>query len=166
MPAKMQPFKKGKKVAEPHHRMTMAQLAFKGNTKVEVSDYEMANTEISYTYDTLTYLRGVYPEDTLYFIMGTDSFLQLDTWYKGVDLLKTSSFAVSVRPGYREEELEERIGYYRKEYGTRVSKIYAKMPDVSSTEVRNRLKSGEDASDLLPEAVERYIYENGLYRED
>ena len=166
MPAKMQPFKKGKKVAEPHHRMTMAKLAFDGNTKVEVSDYEMANTEISYTYDTLTYLRGVYPEDTLYFIMGTDSFLQLDTWYKGVDLLKTSSFAVSVRPGYREEELEERIGYYRKEYGTRVSKIYAKMPDVSSTEVRNRLKAGDDAGDLLPEAVERYIYENGLYRED
>ena len=166
MPAKMQPFKKGKKVAEPHHRMTMAQLAFEGNTKVEVSDYEMANTEISYTYDTLTYLKGVYPEDTLYFIMGTDSFLQIDTWYKGIDLLKTCSFAVSVRPGYREEELEERIRYYRKEYGTKVSKIYAKMPDVSSTEVRNRLKSDEDAGDLLPEAVERYIYKNGLYSED
>ncbi len=166
MPAKMQPFKKGKKVAEPHHRMTMAQLAFLGNPKVEVSDYEMTNTEVSYTYDTLTYLKGVYPDDTLYFIMGTDSFLQLDTWYKGVDLLKTCSFAVSVRPGYREDELEERIKYYRKEFGTKVSKIYAKMPDVSSTEVRNRLKAGEDAGDLLPIEVERYIYENGLYKED
>ena len=40
------------------------------------------------------------------------------------------------------------------------------MPDVSSTEVRNRLKSGEDAGDLLPDAVERYIKENGLYRQD
>ena len=166
MPAKMQPFKKGKKVAEPHHRMAMAQLAFVGNTKVEVSDYEMTNTEISYTYDTLTYLKGVYPEDTLYFIMGTDSFLQLDTWYKGVDLLKTCSFAVSVRPGYREDELEERINFYRKQYGTKVSKIYAKMPDVSSTEVRNRLKSGLDADDLLPDEVERYIKENGLYKQD
>ena len=166
MPAKMQPFKKGKKVAEPHHRMTMAQLAFVGNTKVEVSDYEMSNTEISYTYDTLTYLKGVYPEDTLYFIMGTDSFLQIDTWYKGVDLLKTCSFAVSVRPGYREDELEERINFYRKQYGTKVSKIYAKMPDVSSTEVRNRLKSGLDADDLLPDEVERYIKENGLYKQD
>ena len=166
MPAKMQPFKKGKKVAEPHHRMTMAQLAFVGNPKVEVSDYEMENTEISYTYDTLTYLKGIYPEDTLYFIMGTDSFLQLDTWYKGIDLLKTCSFAVSVRPGYREDELEERINHYRKEYGTKVSKIYAKMPNVSSTEVRNRLHSGDDADDLLPETVERYIKENGLYKQD
>ena len=98
--------------------------------------------------------------------MGTDSFLQLDSWYKGIDLLKTCSFAVSVRPGYREDELEERINYYRKEYGTKVSKIYAKMPDVSSTEVRNRLHSGDDADDLLPETVERYIKENGLYKQD
>ena len=54
---------------------------------------------------------------------------------------------------------------YRKEYGTKVSKIYAKMPDVSSTEVRNRLKSGLDADDLLPDEVERYIKENGLYQD-
>jgi len=164
MPAKMQPFKKGKKVAEPHHRMTMAQLAFIGNTKVEVSDYEMTNTEISYTYDTLTCLNSIYPDDALYFIMGTDSFLQLDTWYKGVDLLKSYSFAVSVRPGYREDELENKINSYRREYGTKVSKIYAQMPDISSTEVRNRILSGEDAGDLLPENVERYINENGLYK--
>ena len=166
MPAKMQPFKQGKKVAEPIHRMTMTKLAFKDNDKVEVSDYEMMNTEVSYTYDTLTYLKGVYPEDTLYFILGTDSFLQLESWYKGIDFLKTSSFAVSVRLGYKEEELEDRINYYRKEYGTRVSKIYAQMPDVSSTEVRNRLQLGTDAKDLIPDSVERYIKEHGLYKQD
>ena len=164
MPARIQPFKMGKKVTDGTHRIAMAKLAFEDIANVEVSDYEINNSEISYTYDTFTHLKSIYPKDKLYFILGTDSFLQLEKWYKGIDLLKASNFAVSVRPGYKEEELEVQIDHYRREYGTNVHKIYAKMPDVSSTEVRKRLQEGNDTLDLLPETVERYIRENGLYR--
>lgn len=164
MPARIQPFKMGKKVTDGIHRIAMAKLAFEDIANVEVSDYEISNSEISYTYDTFTHLKSIYPKDKLYFILGTDSFLQLEKWYKGIDLLRASNFAVSVRPGYKEEELESQIDHYRREYGTNVRKIYAKMPDVSSTEVRKRLQEGNDTLDLLPETVERYIRENGLYR--
>lgn len=164
MPAKMQPFKLGKKVAEPVHRMNMAKMAFENIDNVEVSDYEMNNTEISYTYDTYLHLKKIYPDNTLYFVVGTDSFLQLAKWYMGTELLKNAGFAVSVRPGHKEHELEECIENYRSEYGTNVYKIYAKMPDISSTEIRKRLHFGKDTSNLLPNAVERYIKENGLYK--
>ena len=164
MPAKVQPFKQDKEVTPAFHRKAMAELAFEGYSNVEVSSYEMEKSEISYTYDTLTYLKKYYPDDRLIFIMGTDSFLQLEIWHKGTELLKNFSFAVSVRPGYKEKELEEYMEKYKKLYGSEVTKIESRMPDISSTEIRERLSSGQSVSDLIPYSVERYIKENDLYK--
>ncbi len=117
MPARVQPFKQDKKTAEDIHRKAMTRLAFIGNDKVEVSDYEMEDPSLSYTIKTLTYLRQQYPGDEIYFISGTDSFLEIDKWYRGGEILENFSFAVSVRPGYREEELREKILEYGRKYG-------------------------------------------------
>ena len=142
----------------------MARLAFDGNDKVEVSDYELNNLGISYTYQTLRYIREKYPEEKMYFILGTDSFLELESWYRGVELLERYAFAVSVRPDYEESALNQVIEKYKSKYGTEVVKLKSKMPRISSTEIRERFSLGQSASDLLPEAVERYIHKNGLYR--
>ena len=56
----------------------MCRLAFENTEKAEVSDYEMTQTEISYTYDTLAWLESVYPDSKLYFITGTDAFLEIE----------------------------------------------------------------------------------------
>ena len=164
MPARVQPFKAGKRVTEDYHREAMARLAFDGNDKVEVSDYELNNLGISYTYQTLRYIREKYPEEKMYFILGTDSFLELESWYRGVELLERYAFAVSVRPDYEESALNQVIEKYKSKYGTEVVKLKSKMPRISSTEIRERFSLGQSASDLLPEAVERYIHKNGLYR--
>lgn len=164
MPARIQPFKQGKRVTEDYHRKVMAELTFEDMKDVIVSDYELNNTVISYTYDTLAYLKKIYPDDTLYFIMGTDSFLDVEDWYKGVDLLKNFSFAVSVRPGYREAELHDKIEEFRLKYNTEVIKIHTQMPDVSSTEIRRKIAMGDSVSHLLSEDVERYIKKHGLYK--
>ncbi len=164
MPAKVQPFKQHKKVTEDFHRLAMAELTFEGNNKIHVSDYEIHNSVISYTYDTLAYFRKKHPDYDIYFIVGTDSFLSLETWYEGIDLLENFSFIVSVRPGYRESELEEKILKYRQLYGANVIKIEAQMPSISSTEIREKLTRGDKVNDLIPECVERYIKENGLYK--
>ena len=163
MPARMQPFKRGKRVTEEHHRFEMCRLTFEGNEKVEVSDYELKNTTISYTYDTMKYLQGVFPDKKLCFILGTDSFLMLENWYKGIDLLENFSFIVGDRPGYREAELDAAILKYRQKYGTDTIKITADMPDISATEIREALKADESVDNLVTDAVERYIKENGLY---
>ncbi|MBQ4649819.1 MAG: nicotinate (nicotinamide) nucleotide adenylyltransferase [Firmicutes bacterium] len=163
MPAKVQPFKQGKRVTEPEHRFAMAKLTFEGNEKVEVSDYELNNTTISYTYDTMKYLQGIYPDKKLCFILGTDSFLMLEDWYKGIELLENFSFIVGDRPGYREAELDEAMLKYKSKYGTETIKITADMPDISATEIREALKADKSIDDLVTDAVERYIKENGLY---
>ena len=164
MPAKMQPFKQDKKVAEDFHRLNMAKLTFEGVYNVEVCDYEIENTVISYTFDTLKYLKEQYPEYEIYFISGTDSFLHMEKWYKGTDLLKNFSFAVCGRPGYKEEELEVAMKKYGEVYGAKVFKLKAQMPAISSTIIREKLSKGESVSELVSKEVERYILKNGLYR--
>lgn len=164
MPAEVQPFKRDRETAADEHRLNMVKLAFEDISLAEVSDYEMKNTDISYTYDTLSYLQKQFPEEEIAFIMGTDAFLEADTWYKGVDLLETFSFLVSVRPGYRESELEEKIEMFHRLYGTKVEKLVMEMPDISSTTVRSFCGEGLSLKEKVPEKVERYIREHGLYK--
>lgn len=164
MPAHVQPFKLGKDISDDCHRLNMAKLAFEDMAEVEVSDYEINHTDISYTYETLCSLQKQYPDDKIIFIMGTDSFLSLDTWYMGTELLETFAFLVSARPGYRESELEIKIEEFRRRYGTEVEKLMMTMPDISSTEIRAKYEAGLSIAGDVPEAVERYINEHGLYK--
>ena len=163
MPAHVQPFKIGREFADDHHRLEMCRLAFQDVERAEVSDYEMVHTEVSYTFDTLAHLKKTIPGSKLYFITGTDSFLSIERWRKGKDLLQTYAFIVSVRPGYKEKELDERIRYYETVYGTEIIRLHHEMPDVSSTSIKARRDQGMSISDLLPESVERYINEHRLY---
>ena len=163
MPAHVQPFKIGRDFADDHHRLEMCRLAFQDVEKAEVSDYEIVHTEVSYTFDTLAHLKKTIPGSKLYFITGTDSFLSVEYWRKGKDLLQTYAFIVSVRPGYKEKELEERIRYYEGIYGTEVIRLRHEMPDVSSTNIKARRNQGLSVSDMIPESVERYMNEHSLY---
>ncbi len=162
MPARIQPFKFGKKIAEDHHRKAMVEMAFNYNEKIEVSDYELKQPGISYTINTLEYLRELYPDKDICFICGTDSF-EMEKWHMGEAILKNFYLAVSVRPGYRQEELLSKISEYEK-YSANIIKINAPMPPISSTAVRDRIREGREITGLVPGDVERYIIKNGLYR--
>ncbi|MCI8609115.1 MAG: nicotinate (nicotinamide) nucleotide adenylyltransferase [Firmicutes bacterium] len=163
MPAKVQPFKLGREITEDVHRLAMCKLAFEDMPRIEVSEYELKNTRISYTYETLSVLKRKYPESDLYFIMGTDSFLEIEGWHRGIDLLENFSFMVSVRPGYRERELDDKISYFKERYHTEVRKLTSEMPDISSTKLKVWQNQGLDISHMVPEKVERYIHEHNLY---
>lgn len=163
MPTAIQPFKQNRKVAQDVHRLAMTKLAFKGCKKVEISTYEIDKGDVSYSYETMTHLRGIYPNDELFFVMGTDSFITVEKWYKGGDLLRDFSFIVSSRPGYPERELDNQIRFYKEDYDTKIIKLRAKMPDISSTEIREAALSGDRINYLVPDEVERYIAENELY---
>lgn len=108
MPAHIQPFKQNKKVAQDRHRLNMAELAFKDCPQAEISDYEIKKGDISYSYETMSHLRSIYPDDELFFIMGADSFINVEKWYKGEELLEEFGFIVSSRPGYPERSWSPR----------------------------------------------------------
>ena len=165
MPTHIQPFKMGKKPSPDNDRLNMCRLAFEDDERIEVSDYEINEKDVSYTCETLQFLKDHYPEDTeLVFIMGTDSFLTFESWYEGKSMLKKYSLACSIRPGYKENELFERKKYYESVYGTKVYVVQEKMPDISSTYVRNQIINGNDVSLLLNNKVKEYIERNGLYK--
>ena len=166
IPARLQPFKLDKQITEGNYRLEMAKLAAAPIKGLEVSDYELRHDSISYTYKTLRAMvleEGLEKKSCLYFITGTDAFLKVPTWKHEEEMLRNYSFAVGSRPGYRDAELDQCIERLKTVYNTDIVKIENRKRDISATEIRHRLEGGKSLSGLVPEAVERYIEEHGLY---
>ncbi|QHI73688.1 nicotinate-nucleotide adenylyltransferase [Aminipila terrae] len=164
LPAKRQPFKLNRKVTSEKHRVNMLKQALQGKEGFEISYAELENDEISYTVNTLRRIKSSCHNAEVFFILGTDSFLSIEFWYKAEDLLKESSFAVGSRPGYKEEELKCCIDRIREVYNTNIVLLNNKKLPISSTDIKTKVKMGKSIIDLVPESVERYIHENGLYK--
>ena len=166
IPARLQPFKLGKKITSGEDRLAMLQLATEHTPGFAVSSYELDAEGVSYTYLTLRALQKEYGEDArLYFITGTDAFLKIELWMMAEELLTNYGFLIGTRPGYREDELAECIARVREKFNTEVVNINNTKYDISSTQIREKIRSGESAERLLPENVEAYIRERGLYED-
>lgn len=165
MPAKLQPFKLDKHLTEPADRLEMLRIAAMLLENISVSSKELDADRISYTATTLGELREEFADrDKLYFITGTDSFIALGTWYKADELLSDNGIVVGIRPGYREDEVEQKSALYRTAFGTEVIIIKNRRLDISSTEIRERVRKGESTEGLLPQEVRDYIDEHRIYK--
>ncbi len=164
LPTKVQPFKIGREMASSEDRVNMVSLIARENENFIVSDIEACSQEVSYTYRTLQRLQEEYPADRLHFIMGTDSFLTLESWYRSEELLREFSIIVGIRPGYKESETVEYMHLLRKKYGSRIRVLHNRVMEVSSTEIKENVKSGKSIRELVPFQIERYICEHGLYK--
>ena len=165
MPAKIQPFKQNKHVTDSFHRVNMLNIAIKEFKGLRVSNWELEQDHISYTYRTLEEVKKLKGDNAkVYFITGTDAFIGMKNWANSDSLLKNNNFIVGVRPGYRLEELAIAIEDVRVNYGSEVIKIDNKEFHISSTEIRERIINHQSAHDLIDEGVERYILENELYK--
>ncbi len=166
VPARIQPFKQGRRVTSGEHRARMLEIASSGDDRMVVSRYEIERDEVSYTVNTLRHFREMYGDDTeIFFITGSDSFLMIDQWYMAEEILPGYSFIVGSRPGYANAELERKISEIKDRFGTEIHVVDNIPVDVSSTELRQMIATGRDISGYVPEDVVRYIDENGLYRE-
>jgi nicotinate-nucleotide adenylyltransferase len=148
---------------DPQHRYRMCELAFWNEEKVLVSDMEIARGGRSYTVDTL---RSLAREDRrLFMLVGTDMALKLDTW-RGVDEIFKLCYPTYVRresDKLLEKQIIEKNTKYLNEYGKICRRIMTPEIELSSTQIRNMVKNGEDISHLVPEKVAQYIKENNLY---
>lgn len=164
VPARLQPFKLDRKTVSGEERLRMLSLAIDGYEGFETSSYEIESDSISYTYLTMRAMSQQLGDDVkLYFITGTDTFLKIEKWKNSHEMLTKYSYIIGARPGYRNTELDRCIADIRNRYGTDVLTIKNTQHDVSSTEIRDILRSGGDLGSLVPEQVERYIKEHGLY---
>ena len=164
MPARVSPFKLGREMAGEEDRLAMAEIAAGLDENIEVSRLELESEGVSYTFRTLTTLHKMHPYDRYWLIVGSDQFLALESWYKGKDILEDFQIILAPRPGYRMEALDEKIDRYTSVFGTAVRVVKYDMLDISSTEIKERIRSGESIEGLVPSGIEEYINEHGLYR--
>ena len=165
MPAKVSPFKVGREMASEEDRLAMAALTAEKDPAIEVSRLEIDMEGVSYTFRTLTMLHKLHPYEQYWLIMGSDQFLNLESWYKGKDILEEFQVILAPRPGYRMDELEEKIQRYTSVFGTAVRVVQNDMLDISSTQIKQEIRAGKSLEGLVIPEVEQYINEHGLYRE-
>lgn len=149
--------------ASARQRLKMCELAFEGEEGVIVSDIELRREGKSYTVDTLEELSDT--DRRLFLLCGTDMLLTLDKW-RDSDRIFELCYPVYIRresDSALDDEIIEKVTYYRNKYGKNVVKLKAPVIEVSSSLIRERLERGEDISDLVPEKVAAYIEEKGLY---
>lgn len=164
IPAYVNPFKEEVPPADGAHRLEMLRLAAGDHPFFGISDIELKREGPSYTYDTLAELKAKeYPDDELFFIMGTDSFYQLEHWFKAKELIENFGFLIGMRKGYDEEELKQTIARLQQTLPLRAEYIRIPELEISSTDIKQRIRDGKSVRFLLPDPVISYIRENELY---
>ena len=163
IPAAQPPHKGGRAWAAAEQRYAMTLLATAAHPCFHVSRCELERKGPSYSYDTVRLLREEGGADIdLYFLTGSDEINSLAQWYRAEDLLRMACFVVTPRPGI----VVDREGL-RKSFGALTEKIIeVRTPyfEISSTDIRERLRAHRTIRYLVPPAVEEYIAKEGLYR--
>ena len=162
MPSKKPPHKDNNVILSDEVRSDMIKLAIKPYNFFEFSDFELIRNTTTYTSETLELL-DINDDNTYYFIMGADSFINILNWNRPEVIMKHAHIVVSVRDGIDTDKLEEHMRYLCKNYNAKISILHIGFMDISSTYIRNSIKEGKDISEFMPEEVEEYIKSNKLY---
>ena len=163
MPAYIQPFKQDRYTVDGEMRFKMLELATIHNEKLKVSRWELEQETISYTYDTISHFLKEDTVDKIFFLMGSDSLMKVETWHKGKDLLKTCSFVVGLRPTNDRDIVSACAERLRSEYGSEIILLEKPMLPISSTMIREYVSENKPISGLVSPLVEEFIYKNELY---
>lgn len=165
IPAGIPPHKDNSNVTNTQHRYFMTLLAIITNPYFEVSKIEIEDKNVSYTINTIKKLKNIYSNDIeLYFITGADALCEIDTWKEPELLFKLCNFIGATRPGINEEKLREKIHYLINKYDAKIFITAVPALAISSTDIRERIKTGKSIKYIVPESVEYYIYKNNLYK--
>lgn len=163
LPAGDPPHKKGYRVTPQEHRHAMVLLATASNPDFEVSRWELERSGPSYSIDTILHFREVCPGAELFFITGADAILEILTWYRHDEVIRSCRFIAVTRPGY---DLNRLSAVLPPEYLSQIDLLEAPGVDISSTDLRARIRTGSSIRYLVPELVATYIQKHRLYLED
>jgi nicotinate-nucleotide adenylyltransferase len=185
IPAALPPHKTPGAVANADDRLEMIHLAITDLSGLTVSDVELNRAGPSYTIDTVRHFKNTLADDSrIYLIMGLDAFLEIDTWKSYAELLEQIAFIVMARPnedcpdaeqGWKilEKYLKSTLsadhefitarGCYTSESKPPIHIVDIDAMDISSTKIRQKIKTKKTIGDLVPPAVAEFIQLKGLY---
>jgi nicotinate-nucleotide adenylyltransferase len=170
-------------IISPIHRYTMAVLGTIGERELEVSSIEIEAGGISYTYKTVELLRNRFETgDRLFYITGVESFEKIESWKNWGSLVESVDFIINSRAGYKTGDLLRSIPKHLAEKcilvkdadvflkkNRKSGKIYVvetKKINVSASEIRRRIASGESIKEMVHPLVKKYIESNKLYAKE
>ena len=185
IPSALPPHKDTQDVASAADRLEMTRIAVSGDPEFIPSDVELKRPGLSYTIDTVKYFKKSLNIKTDFFlVMGIDAFLEIDTWKSFKQLFRMIPMIVMTRPPLQAEShstgrkdmtafIRKKIsdayrfsagdgGYHCDGYQP-VYLFNISMLDISATKIRKRVQQGQSIRFLVPERVENYIHERGIY---
>ncbi len=181
IPSYIPPHKLTIEIAAPKDRLAMVKLAVQGRPRFAASSVEIEARETSYSITTVDKVKKTYQDGWLFFIVGVDAFLEIETWKSYRDVLEQCRFIVVSRPGHRLGQAKKALPneYKDKIFDARglgrvgqrsilkhqIFLVDIRALDISSTEIRRRIRRGQPIKGLVPEAVEEYINTKRLYQE-
>jgi nicotinate-nucleotide adenylyltransferase len=159
IPAFMPPHKEPRNVIDAEHRMAMVKLLLEGDAGLELCDFEITKKSVSYYIDTVRYFKNEYPSTKIHFLIGSDAFYNIDTWKQSQELMSLIDFIIFPRAGNTKEMIARKFG----NLSNVVYWAHTSLIHISSTDIRYRLRSGDDCAAELGADVAGYIRENKLY---
>jgi len=159
VPAAIPPHKQHLSLTDGSHRLRMVQLAIKNLPGFKVSDFEISRKDVSYTIDTIFYFKEKYSlsKEQLFLLIGADNLVDFKNWKEPDKILENCRVAVYQRPGFDTNQVDNEL---------KKQMIFLNTPliPIASTEIRNRIRKGEDFQNMIPEDVYVYIREHSLYK--
>lgn len=162
LPAGAQPLKQGKEVTPAEDRVEMIRRAITGNAGFGLSRVDVDRAGLSYTADSLAELREEYGEGPMWFIIGSDSLLQLPRWHEPERVIAQARLAVVRRPTFSADlaALEAQVPGL----GAAIDWVDAPLLEISATEIRQRVREGRSIRYRVVDPVREYIEQRKLYR--
>ena len=155
MPAREPPLKRT--MASAEDRAMMVSLAVRDYPGFELSRFELSRPGKSYTIDTLRHLRRNMSENPkIFLIIGADNAVEMGDWFDPEGVLDLAHVLVAERPGFERARVDPA-------FQSRMQFVETPLLDISSTAIRERVRTRKPISFLVPDAVADYIRTRGLY---
>ena len=165
MPAYISPFKIDTKVLDKEHRKKIIELSIADNPHFVMDPREIDSDSISYTYLTLSDMKANNPEDEFFFILGADSLKTIKNWRNPQIIFDNATVLAAVRDNDDIDDLKCYADELKALFNGNVGFIKTPTYDVSSTDIRRRIASGESVRYMICDAAIEYITDNNLYKE-
>lgn len=162
---KEEQLKHAKGMPLPSERLEMTRVALEGIPYFRCLDIEVQREGNTYSYETLEELKAANPADKFYFLFGADCLYTIESWKHPERIFAVCDIAAAVRGDISPDAMKEKCAQLKKVYGARIELLRFRNLEISSTEIRERVKDGKSIRYMTPEGVIAYIREKGFYGE-
>ena len=156
---------RSKKVQPAQVRLEMTKIAAGSYKPFEVSDIEVNRPGNTYSFETLEELKALNPESELFFIVGADTICSMRTWREPKRIFDVCTVLAAMREDQVDpEEFQKQTQALERDFGARIFPVSIPNIGISSTQIREKAASGKSVHYLVPDALESYIIETGIYK--